>query len=303
MRVFVAGATGVLGRAAVPRLIAAGHQVTGVARTPTKARQLHEQGAEAVTVDLFDPDTIRAAVEDHDAVVHMATSIPPLATAWRSKAWDANDRLRREGTRVLVDAASAAGITRFVKETVCFYYSDCGDAWIDERTPTQRHRMSAASLDAEDLVTGADLDGVVLRFGLFYSADSRSTEEYLRVARTGFGPVVGSAAAYQPSVHVDDAADAVVAALDVAPGTYNVADEPITKREWNDAFAAAFGTRRLRTTPRIVLRLGGQKLGVLAASRRVTSQAFRQASGWMPRYRDATVGLPDVAATWKAAQR
>lgn len=304
MRVFVAGATGVLGRATVPRLVSAGHEVVGVARTADRAEQLQAQGASACTVDLFDASAVRAAVEGCDAVVHMATSIPPLSKAWRSSAWAVNDRLRREGTRVLAEAAADAGASVFVKETVCFFYPDSGAAWIDEEVPVLRRAFSAASIDAEDSVTQFAEEGrrgVVLRFGLFYSADSRSTKESLQTARLGFGPVIGRADAYQPSIHVDDAAAAVLAALDAPSGTYNVADEPITKAAWNDAFASAFGTRRLRPTPGWVMRLGGSKLAVLGASRRVSSERFRRATDWAPVFPDATVGLPEVAAAYKAA--
>ncbi|MGK2949748.1 MAG: NAD-dependent epimerase/dehydratase family protein [Acidimicrobiales bacterium] len=303
MNVFVAGATGVLGRATVPRLVAAGHDVVGVARTEAKADQLRAQGARPVTVDLFDPVAVRRSLEGCDAVVHMATSIPMMTRAMGPKAWAENDRLRREGTRIMAEAAADAGVTVFVKETVCFFYPDRGDERITEDVPTERAAFSAATLDAEDTVEGFTASGrrgVVLRFGLFYSADARSTEENLKMARFGLGPMIGRAEAYQPSIHVDDAAAAVVAALDAPAGTYNVADEPITKREWNDAFAAAFGTRRLRSTPKLVLALGGKKVGVLAASRRVSSDHFRRATGWAPTFPDATVGLAHVAAQQQA---
>ncbi len=116
------------------------------------------------------------------------------------------------------------------------------------------------------------------------------------MARFGVGPMIGLAEAYQPSIHVDDAAAAVVAALDAPAGVYNVADEPITKRAWNEAFRRAFGLRReLRSTPRFVVRLGGRKLAVLGASRRVSSQRFRDATGWAPVFADAAVGLEQVA--------
>lgn len=304
MKVFIAGATGVLGRATVPRVVAAGHEVVGVARSEAKADQLRSQGAQPVAVDLFDPAAVRGVLEGCDAVVHMATSIPPMSKALGRDAWTENDRLRREGTRILADAAIDAGVTVFVKETVCFYYPDCGDEWIDEDVPVERSDFSAASLDAEDTVrafTGAARRGVVLRFGLFYSADARSTQESLKSARFGMGPMLGPPGAYQPSISVDDAATAVVAALDAPAGTYNVADEPITKRQWNDAFAEAFGTRRLRSTPKLLLRLGGKKVGVLGASRRVSSLRFRQASGWAPIFPDATVGLAHVAAQQQQA--
>ncbi len=300
MKVFLAGATGVLGRATVPRLIAAGHEVTGVARSEEKAAQLRAQGADPCTVDLFDAAAVRAAVAGHDAVVHMATNIPVLWKGWRTSAWTTNDRLRREGTQILVDAARDAGAKVFVKETVCFFYPDRGDEWIDESVPVERQAFSEASLDAEEIAlsfAGDGRRGVALRFGLFYSADARATQEYLRLARFGIGPIIGPAHAYQPSIHVDDAAAAVVAALDAPTGAYNVADEPIPKQAWNEAFGRTFGLqRKLRSTPRLIMRLGGRKLAVLGASRRVSSQRFRDATGWAPVYPDAIVGLEQVAA-------
>jgi nucleoside-diphosphate-sugar epimerase len=304
MKVFVAGATGVLGRATVPRLIAAGHQVSGVARSPEKARQLRAQGAEAVEVDLFDLAQMRTALAGCDAAVHMATHIPPMTKAWRTKAWAINDRLRREGTAVLTQAARHAGVSRLVKESVCFFYTDQGDAWIDEDSPLDEQPFARASLDAERAAVGftaAGASGVALRFGLFYSADARSLNESLSLARRGIGPMIGRPESYQPSIHVDDAATAVVAALHAPPGYYNVADRPITKGQWNDAFASAFGIdKHLRATPKAVLAAAGKKASVMAASRRVCSQRFTDATGWSPAQSDACVGLKTVADAWAA---
>jgi nucleoside-diphosphate-sugar epimerase len=306
MKVFIAGATGVLGRATVPRLVAAGHDVVGVARRSEAASALRAQGAEPVMPDLFDEGAVRSALAGCDAAVHMATSIPPVSKALRSKAWAQNDRLRREGTQVLATAARAAGVAVLVKESVCFFYPDRGDQWIDEAEAVERRPFSAATLDAEEITlafTGDGRRGVVLRFGLFYSADSRSTEESLRMARLGMGPMLGRSDAYQPSIHVDDAAAAVVLALDAPAGVYNVADEPITKAAWNRAFGEAFGMRRTpRSTPGVMLRAGGSKVDVLAASRRISSERFRAATGWAPAHPDATVGLPEVAARLRAVE-
>ena len=304
MKVFVAGATGVLGRATVPRLVAAGHEVRGASRSPEKAAQLRDQGAEPVTVDLFDPASVRVAVDGCQGVVHMATHIPPLTKGWKGDAWATNDRLRREGTRILADACRDAGVEVLVKETVSFFYADGGDQWIDEDWPIERQPFSDASLDAEDTTlafTGDGRRGVVLRFGLFYSHDARALEESLKTAKLGFGPMIGPAAAYRASIHVDDAATAVVAALAAPAGAYNVADEPITNGEWNAAFAAAFGLKKLRATPRAAMKLGGKKLSVLGASRRIDSTRFREATGWTPAYPNATVGLEAVAAAHQAA--
>jgi nucleoside-diphosphate-sugar epimerase len=304
MKVFIAGATGVLGRATVPRLVAAGHDVSGIARSPEKAEQLRAQGAAPVEADVFDPAAMRAAIGGHDAVVHMATSIPPVSKAWRAKAWAGNDRLREEGTPILTAAARDVGVTRFVKESVCFFYSDQGDRWIDEDSPLDEYPFSAASLSAEReavAFTGDDRVGVAVRFGLFYSADARSTEESLSIARKGMAPMIGTADAYQPSIHVDDAATAIIAALGAPSGFYNVADEPITKGEWNAAFAEAFGIeKRMRAAPKVVLAAGGKKASVLAASRRISSERFRNATAWAPVYPDAIVGLKATAEQWRA---
>jgi nucleoside-diphosphate-sugar epimerase len=303
MKVFVAGSTGVLGRATVPRLLAAGHQVRGTARTEAKAAQLRALGAEPVTVDLYDGDAVRAAVDGCDAVVHMATSIPPIAKAWRAKAWADNDRLRAEGTVILADAAVQAGVSRLVKESVCFFYVPQADAWIDEDGPIDEQPFSAATLGAERAAVAFGTDGragVALRFGLFYSHDARSLDESLRMARRGIGPMVGRPEAYQPSIHVDDAASAVVASLDAPSGFYNVADDPVTKAEWNAAFADAFGIdKKMRPTPKAALAAGGQKASVLAGSRRVSSRRFREATGWTPEHPDAVIGLKAVAARWR----
>lgn len=309
MRIFIAGATGVLGRATVPLLVAAGHEVHGVARSSEKAAQLRGQGATPVEgVDLFDPASVRRAVDGAEAVVHMATSIPPLNKAWRTKAWAMNDRLRKEGTSILIDASDDAGVQRFVKESVCFFYVPQGDKWIDEDSPIDRSDFGRASLDAEDAAVaygtpGDNRTGVALRFGLFYSAEARSLEESLSTP-LGTGPMVGPSEAYQPSIHVDDAASAVVAALEAPGGYYNVADEPITKGEWNAAFFDAFSIdKKLRSIPKFALKVGGDKVGVLAGSRRISSQRFRTATTWVPQFNDATVGLKAVAAAHRKAQQ
>ena len=305
MKVFVAGATGVLGRATVPRLIEAGHEVRGVARSPEKAAQLRAQGAEPVSVDLFDAAALRGALEGVDGVVHMATHIPTLSKMARRRSWAENDRLRAEGTPLMAAAAREAGATVLVKEGVCFSYADGGDRWLDEDAPLEPGQVMASGLEAEaaTLAFGdedAGRRGVALRFGLFYSHDASSTADYLRLARLRQAPMVGPPDAFQPSIHVDDAAAAILAALHAPTGIYNVADDPITKGEWNAAFAEAFGIRhRLRGLPRLLTKVG--PAAPLAASRRVRSQRFREATGWAPHYADATVGLKAVADEWQQA--
>src|ERR1700712_1625922 len=116
MRVFVAGSTGVLGRRVVAGLVAAGHEVTALVRSPEKAALAKSLGATPVEVSLFDPDGLRAAVAGHDAVCNLATHIPPLTRAADPRAWLENTRIRAEGSRNLVDAALAGHATVYVQE-------------------------------------------------------------------------------------------------------------------------------------------------------------------------------------------
>ena len=133
MRIFITGATGVIGRRAVPLLVAGGHRVTAVGRSPAKRDALRRAGAEAVEIDLFDADRVRHAVIGHDVVINLATHIPPSATRMMMRwEWRENHRLRREASAILADAVLAAGVERFVQESFAPVYADAGAAWIDE---------------------------------------------------------------------------------------------------------------------------------------------------------------------------
>jgi nucleoside-diphosphate-sugar epimerase len=300
MRVFVAGATGVIGRRAVAALVAAGHEVTGIARTPQKAAQLRRAGAEPVAVSLFDPDALRGAIAGHDAVVNLATKIPPLTQAARTGAWAENDRIRVEGSRNLVDAALAAGARAYVQESIAFVYGEHGDAWIDAATTpladspyTEAVRAAEASAAR---FTDAGRRGVVLRFGVFQAADSHHYGTIIGAARRGFLVDVGRPDGYLPGIDAEDAAAAVVRAVEDAPaGVYDVVDdEPITRRALARALARSVGRRRLHRPPGFGLAAGTSH--PLAASQRVSNARFRDATGWQPRTHDQTDAIERMAA-------
>jgi len=303
MTVFVTGATGVLGRPTVDALVAAGHDVRAVARGADKSKQLRDVGAEPVPVDLFDLHAVLDAVAGSDAVLHLATNIPPIAKMARRSAWQLNNRLRTEATANLLAAARSHSVTRFVKESITFTYVGSPDAWLDESSPLiDPAGMLEPTLDGERMVTDFTRgggDGVVLRFALFYGPDNRSTEEALRLARFRRAAVSGPGRAYMSSLHTDDAATAVLAALDVQAGIYNVGDdEPMTRRAFVDSFSEALGFRHLGLAPARVVRLVAGSAGrALSASQRISNQRFREASGWAPAYRNAREGWVAVAAT------
>jgi nucleoside-diphosphate-sugar epimerase len=305
MKVFVAGATGVLGRRAVAGLVAAGHDVTAVARTPDKAALLTGLGAAPAAIDVFDPAAITAAVESHDVVCNLATHIPPASKSALPGVWADNDRLRREASRNLVDGALASGAARYVQESITFPYVDGGDAWIDEDAPFQPAKYTTSVLDAEASAarfTAGGGEGVVLRFAVFYGPDSHHTRDEVRAARRRVAFQPGNPGAWLSSIHTDDAASAVVAALSVPAGVYNVTDdEPLTRADRDHVLAGALGVARLRRPPAGLTRLGGSKITMLMRSQRVSNARLRQASAWAPAYPSAREGIPAVVAAIESA--
>lgn len=300
MKVFFAGATGVLGRRAVSAMRQRGHDVTAVARTTEKADMLRHLGAMPVTIDLFDRDAVLRAVAGHDAVVHAATSIPSPTRMALRRAWAPNDRLRAEATPLLAEAASIAGATVFVKESITFSYADGRDEWLDEQAPLDPAANLTSAVVAEGVTeqytdAGAGRRGVVLRYGMFYGPDSDATIMTVKAARRGIASALGARHNFVSSIHTDDAATALAAGLDVPAGTYNVTDdEPVTWEDYFAALAAALGKRRLRFPPAIVAKAGGQGTAALARSQRVTNRRFRDASGWAPSYPSVREGWPAV---------
>jgi nucleoside-diphosphate-sugar epimerase len=298
MQVFLSGATGALGRPTTRALLAAGHRVRGVARGPAKAELVRADGGEPVELSLFDTRALRAAMEGCDAVMHFATKIPPPGRITRRKAAE-NDRLRRDASRCLVDAALATGIRSYVQESICFLYGDGGDAWLDEEAPFHQSWLNDSTHDAERetarFARGAGR-GVSLRFGAFYAPYARSTLDTARLARRGLLPVLGTGAQFLSSIHVDDAASAAVAALGVDSGVYNVVDdEPLRFREYVEVVGASLGvTQRLRLPVWLAKAAFGEASHVFLVSRRVSNRRFRTAAAWSPRATSARKELPAV---------
>jgi len=298
MRVFLAGATGALGRPTTRALVAAGHQVRGVARGPAKADVVRADGGEPIEVNLFDPNALRAALEGYDAVMHFATKIPPLGRITRRRGAE-NDRLRRDASRCLVDAAVAAGVAVYIQAAIAFVYADGGDAWLDEDAALRSSWVNESAVDAErETARFAQHGGrgVALRFGFFYAPYAGSTIDTVRLARRGLLAVLGAGSQFLSSIHVDDAAAAAVAALAVASGVYNVVDdEPLRCREYAAAVGAGLGTTpRLRFPAWLVRAIMGEGAHVMLTSRRVSNRRFRTASGWQPQAASAREWLPAV---------
>lgn len=283
MRVFVAGATGVIGTAAVRQLVAGGHHVTGIARSQPKRDALTAAGAHPVGADLFDPASLRRALAGHDVVVNLATRIPAPMAAVRSSSWRENDRIRTEASRNLAEAAAAQGVLRLVQEAVSFVYEDGGSEWITEREPVRVNVFSASSVTATDNAMGfadAYRFAVVLRFGLVYG-DEPTTRWQLDRVRKGKPAVMGEPAGYLSPITVEDAAHAVLASLAAPSGIYNVSGPPLTRAEWSAALGvAAAAGEPARFFPPLLTRVMGRRVEPFLRSQRISSDAFHNATGW-----------------------
>src|SRR5581483_9533786 len=243
-------------------MLQAGHEVTVVLRPQSRMIPRTLAGAHTVRVNLFDREAVRQAVRGHELVLNLATHIP--ATTGRMLlpgAWRQNDRLRRDGAANLADGASAAGARRLIQESFGLVYPDRGDAWIEEETPIEPVRYNRTVPDAERAAqrfTANGGEGVVLRFAAFYGPDAHQTLDMIKLVRKGWAPLPGAPNAYFSSISHDDAATAVLAALKLPVGIYNVTDdEPVERRDFARTLAKAVGARPPRSLPAWVARLSG----------------------------------------------
>jgi nucleoside-diphosphate-sugar epimerase len=297
MRILLTGGTGVLGRATVPKLVAAGHEVHAVSRREESDRALRGVGAEPLRLDLFDGDAVIAAAANMEAIVNLATHIPPTSQAALMKSWELNNRLRRDASRNLAEAAIAAG-ARFVQESFAPTYAANGAEWIGEEHPLDPVAQTLTVVDAEnnaDLVTQKGGVGVTLRFGLFYTADSDQTRQMIAAARKGRLLLPGPPERYAALIYVPDAAAAVVAALTIPPGVYNVVeDHPLTLAEHGVILAGLLGRDAIKPLPALAGRM--RVMRALARSQRISNARLRAASDWRPTAPSGREGWPMVLA-------
>jgi 2-alkyl-3-oxoalkanoate reductase len=309
MRVFVAGASGAIGRPLVPRLVAAGHEVTGTTRSEERAEAVRAAGARAAVCDALDADALRAAVEENapEVVVHQLTALPHRFDPRDKEIYAGTNRLRTEGTRNLIDAARAAGARRLVCQSIAFAYAPAArpevmdeEARLAFGSPPPFGDGIRAIDEMERAVLGADgLEGLVLRYGWFYGpgtfyAEDGSMAHDVRKRRF---PVIGKGTGLFSFVHVDDAASATVAAVERgAPGIYNVVDdEPAPQREWLPAYAEAVGARKPLRVPVWVARLVVGKIATLAGVQPGASNAkAKRELGWEPRWRSWRDGFREA---------
>jgi nucleoside-diphosphate-sugar epimerase len=303
MKVFVAGATGALGKQLVPMLVAAGHDVVGMTRTEAKRDQLHRVGAQPVVADALDADAVGRAVgeAEPDVIVHELTAIPPSPNMRRfDREFALTNRLRTEGTDHLLSAGHAAGVKRFVAQSNCgLLYARVGgpikqeDAPLDPDPPPPMRNGVAAIRHVEAAVTAARwTEGLVLRYGWFYgpgtSVALHPLGSQIELIRKRWLPIIGKGTGIWSWIHIEDAATATMAAVEAGPsGFYNVVDdEPAAVSEWLPELAAAVGAKRPMRVPRWLGRLAAGKVAVVAMNeiRGASNEKAKRDLDWQLRY-------------------
>jgi nucleoside-diphosphate-sugar epimerase len=271
MRILVAGATGAIGKRLVPLLLEAGHQVIGTTRTEHGVQALRAQGSEGVLVDVFDRSAlaVAVAVAEPEVVVHQLTALAGGSPV-------DNARVRREGTRNLVDAAKAVGARRILAQSISWAYEP-GDKPADEKTPLdlsagEPRAVSVGGVHALETAVAEIDEHVVLRFGTFYGPGTWYRRDDLFGRKFAAGEYVATEGV-SSFVHVDDAAAATVAALTWPSGPVNVVDDdPATAHEWAPVFARAVDAPEpSRTTG-------------AAGWERGADNTLARSRGWVPRY-------------------
>jgi nucleoside-diphosphate-sugar epimerase len=300
MRVFVAGATGMIGTQLVPRLVAAGHEVHGMTRSDSKRAMLKNLGAVTVVADALDPEEVADAVgrARPDVIVHQLTAIGALNPRHFERDFAATNRLRTEGTDHLLSAAQAVGVRRFVVQgNGAFVYGRSGGAVKGEEdpldpTPLRELRTTVAALrHLEQAVLRAEwTEGIVLRYGALYGpgTDMAPGAEQFEMIRKRKFPVVGDGGGVWSFLHVADAAEATVAAIEHGSrGIYNVVDDdPARVAEWLPTLAQTLGAKKPRRVPRFVGRLFVGELGVafMTELRGASNAKAKRELRWRPAY-------------------
>lgn len=293
MRIFIAGATGAIGRKLVPMLVEAGHHVTAITRSEAKLDPLRAAGAESIVCDVFDAKRLHTIVADArpEILIHQLTDLPPMLDpdpARFEEQFAGNNLIRREGTTNLVDAAASAGVRRIVAQSIAFVYAPVGGAVKSEDDPLFddaplpfRQSVEAVRALESAVLDREGIDGVVLRYGYFYGPGTfyASDGSIADLVRRGELPIV-QGEDLTSFVQVEDAAAAAVLALDGPPGIYNVVDdEPALQQAWLPVYAEALGAP---LPPKISPESNREDADTY--DRGASNVKAKRLLGWSPRY-------------------
>lgn len=310
MRVFVAGATGVLGKRIVGECVGRGHEVVGLTRHRSSDETVRNRGGEPIRGDILDRSSLNDAVAKTDGVVHAATTIPTDTNPTESD-WELNDRVRREGAENLVAASAEHDVDRLIVQSIVWVARQPDGRPFDEDAEPNPDRSTRSALEAERIVTdGADEHGfepVVLRGGYFYAPDTAHTHLFGERLLSGDLPIVGRGLlgrqdAKLSFVHVDDVGRAFADAVEgSATGTFHVVDdEPTTYANFLRTFAKRLEAPEPSRVPAWIARwlVDDNLVRLLTRPMPTNNDRFNGAFGWAPEYPTIKEGLDQVVRWW-----
>ena len=307
MKIFIAGASGVLGRRLVRQFVARGHSVIGLVRTPKAESTVREAGGEPRHADLFDAESLARAADGCETVIHAATAIPTKQKPIPAD-WAANDHIRRKGTRCLTEATAKIGAKTYLQQSITWVARPKDESPFDEDSPIVPEPAIQSAIDAEAIAREAgSAEGFtvsILRGGFFYDSESAHTRMIAEALRKRQMPSIGGGTAEWAMIHSDDAASAyVVAAEKPRSGVWHIVDNELVEvRTFLKEFAARLGAPAPRRVPVWLARwlAGDPAVEYFTRSTRTTNARFRREFGWAPLYPTFREGLDQIVATWKA---
>jgi nucleoside-diphosphate-sugar epimerase len=306
MKVFIAGASGVLGRRLVRHFVARGHSAIGQVRSAKAESAVREAGGEPRHADLFDAESLARAADGCDTVVHAATAIP-VKQKTTPADWAMNDHIRRKGTRCLIEAAAKIGAKTYLQQSIAWVARPKNDSPFNEDSPVVPEPAIQSAIDAEVIAREAEsAEGFtvsILRAGFFYDCESGHTRMLAGALRKRQMPIIGGGEAAWAMIHTDDAASAyVIAAEKPRSGVWHIVDNELVEvRTFLQEFAARLGAPAPRRVPVWLAKwlAGEQAVEYFTRSTRTTNARFRRDFGWAPRYPTFREGLDEIVAAWR----
>jgi nucleoside-diphosphate-sugar epimerase len=305
MKVFIAGASGVLGRRLVRQFVARGHSAIGQVRSAKAESAVREAGGEPRHADLFDAESLAKAADGCDTVIHAATAIPTKQKTTPAD-WAMNDHIRRKGTRCLTEAAAKIGAKTYIQQSITWVARPIDQSAFDESSPVVPEPAIQSAIDAEAIAREAEsAEGFtvsILRGGFFYDSESAHTRMIAGALRKRQMPIIGGGEAMWAIIHTDDAASAYVAAAEKPrSGVWHIVDNELVEvRVYLKEFASRLEAPAPRRVPVWLARwfAGEQAIAYFTKSTRTANAKFRHDFGWTPRYPTYREGLDQIVAAW-----
>lgn len=310
VKIFIAGATGVLGRRLVRIFQARGDTVFCQVRSSASARLVAQLGSESREADLFDADQLARAADGCEVVIHAATAIP-VKSRTSAKDWEMNDRIHRDGTRALASCAAKIGARLYIQQSIIGVARPRDGSFFDEDSPTQPDPVSLSAYNGEEIARAIgeknNFNVAVLRCGWFYGADAAHTQFFADGLRKRQLPIIGNGDAVWACLHLDDAAQAFVTAASAnRSGIWHVVDnQGVSVREFLNYFAKRFGAPLPMSIPVWLARLvaGSYSTDFFTISSRTSNARFHRDFGWTPLYPSFKEGIDQIVETWATMKK